>query len=114
MDYSHALKKLVTCLVAIIASIDYTSQLRYGGVHAQGVIDIFAKVYLIMISDKSIIHNKLVTLKFCQRKVRATSFGYKIEEYDIYIYFFSRFLLNSYYHARCSFLVTVTADVPAK
>lgn len=64
MDYSHALKKLAACLVAIIASNDYTSQLQYGGVHAQDLIDIFAKVYLIMISLKSIIHNKSVTLSF--------------------------------------------------
>ena len=100
MDYSHALKKLASCLVAIIPS---TSQLRYGRLrHAQGLIGVFAVVYLIMI-NKSIMLNKSVTLKFCQRKARVTSFGYKTEDKDFFSFFFSsssflRFLLNNYYH----------------
>ena len=61
MDYSHAVKKLGACLVAIIVSNDYTSQLRYGGVHTEDLIDIFPKVCFIMI-NKSIMHNKSVTL----------------------------------------------------
>ena len=94
MDYSHALKKLAACLVAIIVSNDYTSQLRYGGVHAQDLIDIFAKVYFIMF-NKSIMHNKSVTLSSVNARPELLLLVIRLRNKI----FFLKIFLNSHYLA---------------